>query len=106
MPAGVDGVRVYLNPKKGEKLSEDSKAYVGTVFSSHRETGKAAAGDFVLVLPEKVTSAAEVVIEPIVSGMAAPDLQVSAVEITASAAPDQPAKAGQPRKNRRYHPKQ
>lgn len=109
MPAGVDGVRVYVNPGKGEKLGEQNKAYVGTVFSSHREPGKPSTGDFVLMLPEKVSGPAQVVVEPVRSqsaGMAAPEIQVSGVAIKSAAALDQPPKAEQPRKNRRYRGKQ
>ena len=70
LPAGVQGLRVYLNPKKNERLSEQSASYIGNVNAPQRAPGAPASGDFVLTLPARVSGTARVVVEafPAVEG--------------------------------------
>jgi hypothetical protein len=68
LPPSVRGVRVYLNPSRADKLTEESKSYVGSVFAPERGKGSGSTGNFVLTLPASVKGKTRVVVQPIASG--------------------------------------
>jgi len=83
LPPTVQGVRVYINPRQTDSLTETSVSYVGSVFASHREKGAASTGDFVLALPATVKGKTKVVVQPITRGEGAlpESLDLAGIEI-------------------------
>ena len=64
-PADAAGVRVFLNPDAKEKLSPETRSYLGSIFFSHRKIGENKGQDFVLTLSKPVTGNVRVVLYPI-----------------------------------------